>query len=48
MPILAMPDLDKIMDLMRACFRVAVGLVDMVILAYANTTKAKKWASAPG
>jgi hypothetical protein len=47
MMILPIPGLDKIMGLVRAYLRVAVGLVDEVILAHAIKTRATNpWASA--
>lgn len=47
MSILPIPGLDRIMGVVRAYLRVAVGLVDEVILAHAIKTKAENpWASA--
>lgn len=47
MSILPIPGLDKIMGVVRAYLRVAVGLVDEVILAHAIKTRATNpWASA--
>lgn len=47
MSILPIPGLDRIMGIVRAYLRVAVGLVDEVILAHAIKTKAENpWASA--